>query len=101
MKSSPLLASVYPARPYTVSVVMGKEVLPSPSLDHQLSPPPWPPAEPMPLPLPKYPVPNPGTIISSSSSCPLVSVISGGFSPPPENTDDASPGRSRDQKRVV
>ena len=78
---------------------MGIEVLPSPSLDHQASPPPWPPAEL--IPLPKYPVPNPGTMMSSSSSCPLVSVISGGFSPPPENTDDASPGRSRDQNRVV
>ena len=28
-------------------------------------------------------------------------MTSGGFSPPPENTDDASPGRSRHQKRVV
>jgi hypothetical protein len=38
---------------------------------------------------------------SSSSSCPPVSATSGGFSPPPEKTDVASPGRSRDQKRVV
>lgn len=52
-----------------------------------------------PPPLP--PKPKPGTIASSSSSCPAVSVISGGFSPPPEKTDVASPGRSRHQKRVV
>ena len=47
------------------------------------------------------PPPKPGTIASSSSSCPELSVTSGGFSPPPENTEDASPGRSRHQKRVV
>lgn len=28
-------------------------------------------------------------------------MTSGGFSPPPENTDEASPGRSRHQNRVV
>ena len=30
-----------------------------------------------------------------------MSNTSGGFSPPPENTDVASPGRSLDQNRVV
>lgn len=43
----------------------------------------------------------PGITISSSSSWPAVSTISGGFSPPPEKTEEASPGRSRHQKRVV
>lgn len=44
------------------------------------------------------PPPKPGTNASSSSSAPAAS---GGFSPPPENTELASPGRSRHQNRVV
>lgn len=50
---------------------------------------------------PPPPMPKPGTIASSSSSWPEVSVTSGGFSPPPEKTEEASPGRSRHQNRVV